>query len=60
MYGINRLSIVGWSLVVTGLLLVLWQTSNGGRPEWLFNVGLLLVVAGGVLRVYGKFNRGKK
>jgi hypothetical protein len=59
-YGINRLSIVGWSLVLIGILLILANTSNGGRPEWLFNVGILLMVAGSVLRVYGKFNRGKK
>jgi hypothetical protein len=60
MYGINRLSIAGWSLVLIGILLILAQTYNGGRPEWLFNIGLTCMVAGSVLRVYGKFGRSKK
>lgn len=60
MYGINRLSIVGWSLMLVGILLILWQTSNGGRPEWLFTAGLTFMIAGVVLRLYGKFSRGRK
>jgi len=60
MYGFNRLSIVGWSLVLIGILLILAQMANGNRPEWLFNIGLTFVIAGYVLRLYGKFNRGKK
>jgi hypothetical protein len=60
MKGINRVSIVGWSLLLIGILLILAQSTHGGWPEWLFNLGLTLMIAGTVLRVYGKFGRSKK
>jgi hypothetical protein len=60
MYGFNRVSIVGWSILLVGILVIFAQMYNGGRPEWLFNVGITLMIAGTVLRVYGKFNRSKK
>jgi predicted site-specific integrase-resolvase len=60
MFGINRLSLVGWTCAAIGLAIVVLQAANGNTSDWLFNVALLLVITGFVLRVYGKFNRGKK
>ena len=59
-YGINRVSLVGYCLLLIGILLILSQSFGGGRFDWMFNVGVALMIAGSVLRVYGKLDRGKK
>jgi hypothetical protein len=56
MKGINRVSMVGWGLLLVGILCLAWQTFGGGR-DWLFNVGVGFLIAGGVLRAYGKYGR---
>lgn len=60
MRGVNRVSIVGWSLLLVGILLLAWQSSSGGRPEWLFTAGVAFLIAGAVLRVYGKYGPRKR
>jgi hypothetical protein len=58
MYGINRISMVGWGLLLVGIVILAWQTLGGGRgPDWLFDVGVGFLIAGGVLRAYGKYGR---
>ncbi|HEX3999697.1 MAG TPA: hypothetical protein VHX65_14180 [Pirellulales bacterium] len=60
MKGINRVSIVGWSLLLVGILLLAWQTASGGRPDWLFSVAITFLIAGSVLRVYGKYGPSRR
>lgn len=55
--GINRLSIVGWSLMLVGILLLAVQWADGGRPDWMFDAALGFLIAGTVLRVYGRYGR---
>ncbi len=54
---INRLSMVGWILMLIGILILASQWANGGRSDWMFDVALGFLIGSTVLRVYGKYGR---
>jgi len=55
---INRIRIVGYAFLLTGITLVAWQTASGHGSDSLFNIGVVAMIVGSVLRVYGKYSRG--
>jgi|ERR1700730_9746785 hypothetical protein len=60
MKGIDRIRIVAWTCLLTGILLVVWQASSGRGSDLLFNIGVMAMITGSVLRVYGKYRSGNR
>jgi hypothetical protein len=57
---IDRTQLVAWACLLAGFSLVAWQAASGGGSDLLFNIGVVAVIAGGVLRVYGNYRRGNR
>jgi hypothetical protein len=57
MKAIDRIRIVAWACLLAGISLVAWQAASGHGSDGLFNVGVVAMIVGSVLRVYGKYNR---
>ena len=57
MAGMNRirLAIVGWSIFLVGLLLFVRQLSAGGQSDLLFDLSVVLMISGTVLRLYASY-----
>ena len=60
MKGIDRTRIVAWSCLLTGISLVAWQATSGHGSDLLFNIGVMAMIIGSVLRVYGKYRSGNR
>ena len=60
MMAIDRIRIVAWTCLLIGVSLILWQATAGHGSDWLFNTGVVAMIVGSVLRVYGNYNRGKR
>ena len=54
MRAIDRMRIVAWACLLAGISLVVWQTASGNSSDMLFNIGVMAMVTGSVLRVYGE------
>jgi hypothetical protein len=54
---IDRIRIVAWACLLTGISLVAWQAVSGHGSDSLFNIGAMAMIVGSVLRVYGKYSR---
>jgi hypothetical protein len=60
MKAIDRIRIVAWACLLTGITLVAWQAASGHGSDSLFNIGVAAMIVGSVLRVYGKYRRGNQ
>jgi hypothetical protein len=56
----NRTRIVAWVCLLGGFLIVAWQAASGGGSDKLFNIGLVAMITGSVLRVFGKHSRSNR
>ena len=56
----NWIRIIAWACLPGGFLIIAWQAASGGGSDKLFNIGLVAMITGSVLRVYGKFSRSKR
>ena len=52
--------LIGWIIALAGFVLFLWQTVLGGRSNFWLDVGVVMLIAGTVLRLYARFEYGKK
>jgi hypothetical protein len=59
MKAIDRIRIVAWACLLSGISLVAWQAASGRGSDILFNVGVVAMIVGSVLRVYGKYSRNR-
>jgi hypothetical protein len=57
MKGIDQIHLVAWACLLTGISLVAWQATSGHGSDLLFNIGVMAMITGSVLRVYGKYRR---
>jgi hypothetical protein len=60
MRAIDGIRVVAWTCLLVGAVLIVWQAASGGASEWLFDIGVGAMISGSVLRVYGKYQRGKR
>jgi drug/metabolite transporter (DMT)-like permease len=60
MRAIDRMRIVAWACMLAGISLVVWQAASGNSSDMLFNIGVMAMVTGSVLRVYGKYRCGNR
>ncbi len=56
----DRIRIVAWACLLGGFLIIAWQAASGSGSDKLFNIGLVAMIAGSVLRVYGKYSRSNR
>ncbi len=54
-----KLLLFGWLIALAGLALVVWQAAQGGGSDRLFNIGVVALIVGGVLRVYARYRPRK-
>jgi hypothetical protein len=52
--------IIAWACLLGGVLIIAWQAASGGGSDKVFNVGLVAMITGSVLRVYGKYRRSNR
>jgi hypothetical protein len=52
--------IVAWACLLTGISLVAWQAASGNNSDMLFNIGVMALITGSVLRVYGKYRSSNR
>jgi hypothetical protein len=60
MKGIDRTRIVAWTCLLAGISLVAWQATSGHGSDLLFNIGVMALITGSVLRVYGKYRSSNR
>lgn len=60
MNAIDRVRIVAWVCILIGVSLIVWQAASSPGSDWLFNVGVIAMIIGSVLRVYVKSTRSKR
>jgi hypothetical protein len=60
MKGIDRVRIVAWACLLTGISIVGWQATSGHGSDFLFNIGVLAMITGSVLRVFGKYRSSNR
>ena len=60
MKSIDRIRILAWACLLTGIAIVVWQANSGGGSDWLFNIGVAAMITGSVLRVFGKSGGSKR
>ena len=60
MRAIDGIRVAAWTCLLIGVVLIVWQAASGGASEWLFDTGVGAMISGSVLRVYGKYKRGKR
>jgi hypothetical protein len=60
MKGIDRIRIVAWVCLLAGISLVAWQATSGHGSDLLFNIGVMALITGSVLRVYGKYRSSNR
>jgi hypothetical protein len=60
MKGIDPIRIVAWACLLTGISVVAWQATSGHGSDLLFNIGVLAMITGSVLRVYGKYRSSNR
>jgi hypothetical protein len=60
MKAIDRIRIVAWACLLTGISLVAWQAASGHGSDVLFNIGVMAMITGSVLRVFGKYRCGNR
>ena len=53
----DRIRTFAWACLLFGGLIIAWQAASGGGSDKLFNIGLVAMITGSVLRVYGKYRR---
>jgi hypothetical protein len=56
----DRIRIVAWACLLSGFSLVVWQAASGNGSDMLFNIGVMAMITGSVLRVYGKYSRSNR
>ena len=54
-----KLLLAGWLIAIAGLALVVWQAAQGGGSDRLFNIGVVALIVGTVLRVYARYSPRK-
>jgi hypothetical protein len=59
MRAIDGIRVAAWTCLLVGVVLIVWQAASGGVSDGLFNIGVGAMISGSVLRVYGKYRRGK-
>jgi membrane-bound ClpP family serine protease len=59
MRAIDGMRIAAWTCLLAGAALIVWEAASGGASNVLFNIGVVAMISGSVLRVYGKYTRGK-
>jgi hypothetical protein len=60
MHSRHRLLLAGWLIAIAGLALVVWQAAQGGGgSDRLFNIGVVALIVGNVLRVYARYSPRK-
>ena len=57
---INWIRMIAWACLLGGVLIIAWQAASGGGSDKVFNVGLVAMITGSVLRVYGKYSRSNR
>jgi hypothetical protein len=60
MKAIGPIRIVAWACLLTGIALVAWQATSGHGSDLLFNIGVMAMITGSVLRVYGKYSHSNR
>jgi drug/metabolite transporter (DMT)-like permease len=56
----DRIRTAAWACLLCGVLIIAWQAASGGGSDKLFNIGLVAMITGSVLRVYGKYRRSNR
>ena len=56
----NWIRMIAWACLLGGVLIIAWQAASGGGSDKVFNIGLVAMIAGSVLRVYGKYRRSNR
>ena len=56
----NWIRIIAWACLLGGVSIIAWQAASGGGSDKLFNIGLMGMIIGSVLRVYGKYHRSNR
>jgi ECF sigma factor len=56
----DRIRIVAWVCLLGGFLIIAWQAASGSGSDKLFNIGLVAMITGSVLRLYGKYSHSNR
>jgi hypothetical protein len=60
MKAIAAIRVAAWTALMMGAALVVWQAASGHGSDLLFNIGVVAMIGGSVLRVYGNYKRGNR
>jgi hypothetical protein len=60
MKAIAVIRVAAWTALLVGAALVVWQATSGHGSDLLFNIGVVAMICGSVLRVYGNYRRGNR